>query len=486
MALAGITLFQFFVFPGHSWLTARSNGPDTTVYVPMIERVAAPGFLSRDLVATHPTLANTAYDEATLFVAKAGKLSFKRSLEIQQLLFRFAAVLGVFLLARAARLNRLHSLLVAAAANFGAWVAGAGVAVVDPDPAPYTFAFALVLLAAGLLSTERPLLAGLAGGISLLYDFRLAVPFWLLVIAASGTSAPWKRMMRASLPVLAVFGLLLANLAQLQPGITEPQFLWGKVPVAIAAIQQFRSPQLLVRSWGWASLGASFVVCCCCVWGTVRIRSHLTEPGRWLFAGLPLLGVLTVLLTVFFAQDVRWYAIAEIQPGILLLFPFAFCSISCAIAFFRREMRRMEAAALLVVVTALPFTLPKQAHDRNVAALAHWALASTWGGSMFLFPDAGCAADPAVFRAESQRAVWVDWNSGKLVNTSDSFADEWYRRWQDTMSGPYSTARLAGLLSLPIDYYVLQRGHEVKGVTPVFTDSQFVVYEANSLRAALH
>src|SRR4051794_41063404 len=41
--LAAITLFQFFVFPGHSWLAAQTDVPDTKVYVPMIERLGSPG-----------------------------------------------------------------------------------------------------------------------------------------------------------------------------------------------------------------------------------------------------------------------------------------------------------------------------------------------------------------------------------------------------------------------------------------------------------
>ena len=37
------------------------------IYLPMLERVDAPGLLSRDLVAANPTLSLTAYDEATVF-----------------------------------------------------------------------------------------------------------------------------------------------------------------------------------------------------------------------------------------------------------------------------------------------------------------------------------------------------------------------------------------------------------------------------------
>ena len=85
---------------------------------------------------------------------------------------------------------------------------------------------------------------------------------------------------------------------------------------------------------------------------------------------------------------------------------------------------------------------------------------------MFLFPDAGRERYPGVFRARSRRAVWVDWETGKQMDFFDTFADEWSRRWRDSMEGAYSEPRLQRLLSLPIDYYVLKRIHAMKEATP--------------------
>jgi hypothetical protein len=484
--LAAITLFQFLVFPGHSWLTAQTSVPDTKLYVPMIERLGAPGLLSRDLVATHPTVAYTVYDEAALFVRKVLHVDFRRSLAIQQFAFRFAAVTGVFLLARAARLSRAFSLATALLANFGSWVPGVGVALSDPDPAPYAFALCAVILAAGLLATSRPLSAGLAGGIALLYDLRIAAPFWIVVILAAIINLPSRRLMRASLPVFVIFMLLLGNLAQLQPGVTEPQMVWGRIPAAIAMIRRFRSPELWIRSWHWPALAASLLVAGFCAGSVLRLWRRLDEPARWMFVGLPLGGFLSLPLSFLLLDWMRSEAIPLLQPAVLLLLPLAFCAIGCAIAGLHalNERRWREMALLLAVVALLPLISPARQKGRDMDSVSTWALANTWGGSMFLFPDAGRASDPAVFRAKSKRAVWVDWDTGKLANASESFADEWFRRWQDTMAGEYSTGRLARLLSLPIDYYVLQRDHVLTGVGPVFTDGQFVVYDANDLRKA--
>jgi hypothetical protein len=485
--LAAITLFHFFVFPGHSWLAAQTDVPDTKLYLPMIERLASPGFLSRDLVATHPTVAYTVYDEATLFVRKLLRTDFRRSLAVQQLAFRFAAVTGVFLLARAARLNRPLSLVAALLANFGSWVPGVGVALSDPDPAPYAFALCAVLLGAGFLASGRPLSAGFAAGIGLLYDLRIAAPFWIIVILAAIISRSSRRLMRASFPVFIVFVLLLGNIAQLQPGVTEPQMLWGRIPPAIAMIRRFRSPQLWIGSWHWPAFAACFLVAGFCAWGVLRLWPRLDEAARWMFAGLPLAGFLSFPLSFVLLDLMRAEAIPLLQPAVLLLLPLAFCAIACTVAGLHslRERRWREVALLFAVVALLPLISPARPQQRDTGNLSNWALANTWGASMFLFPDAGRASDPAVFRAQSKRAVWVDWDTGKLADASESFADEWFRRWQDTMAGDYSTSRLARLLSLPIDYYVLQRSHAVPGVRPVFMDNQYVVYDANDLKTAL-
>jgi hypothetical protein len=285
--------------------------------------------------------------------------------------------------------------------------------------------------------------------------------------------------------VLAVFVLLLANLAQLQPGVAEPRNLWGKIPPAIASIQRFRSPELWVGSWHRWEPAWCLLIAGCCAWGTARVWPRLREPAHWMFAGLPLAGLASVPLSLVLLDGARWYLMPQFQPAIWLLFPAAFCAIACAIACVCtvREGKGWTAAGLFLIVALLPFSMPHRSTGRDVNNVANWAFANTWGGSMFLFPDAGRAVDPAVFRAESRRAVWVDWETGKLANVSDSFADEWYRRWQDTMAGDYSTSRLQSFLSLPIDYYVLQRKHAVTGVRPVFADGEFVVYDANDLRS---
>src|SRR2546429_2571943 len=94
LALAAIGWLEFEIFPGHTYLHSA-----TQIYLPMLERIASPGYLSRDLVATNPNLSYTIYDEVTLFLHRQAHLNFETALLAQHFIFRLAALTGVFLLA---------------------------------------------------------------------------------------------------------------------------------------------------------------------------------------------------------------------------------------------------------------------------------------------------------------------------------------------------------------------------------------------------
>jgi len=75
LAIFATVWLEFSVFPGHSYLEG-----DTQIYLPVLERIDAPGLLSRDLVATSGNLSLTAYDEATLLLHEAGRQPLRRAL----------------------------------------------------------------------------------------------------------------------------------------------------------------------------------------------------------------------------------------------------------------------------------------------------------------------------------------------------------------------------------------------------------------------
>jgi hypothetical protein len=541
LAIFAAAWLEFTVFPGHSYLEG-----DTQLYLPMLERMDAPGLLSRDMVATNPTLSLTAYDEATLLLHEAGRQPFHRALLAQQLVFRVAALFGIFLLARATGLSHLFAFTVTAIVNLGATVAGPAVFLTDREPLPGPFAFALVLLAMGLLSRDLPLLAAVAGGLAFLYDPMLAGPFWCVLLLAFWFDRGMRVLVRPMLPVFLVFVLLLANLAQLQPGTAAEPFL-THISASLALFQQRYAPHLYVGLWPSGELLQIFALTVFGLWAAVRCHSILSGCFRWLVFGTGLCGLLSIPFSYVLTDESRLLWTARLQPTRTLLFTAAACALLFGLAGMHAilqrfpwealgwflllfmlsvshglfdlrltETNRLSAFALALALAALltglllrfatgtarfvtlaaPLSaavalafLPglrsqSELNHYVLGDLAKWADASTWGSSIFLFPDAGRATYPSVFRAQSRHALWVDWKSAQGVIYSDSWAASWQERWRNTMQDGFSTTKLESLLPLPIDYYVLRRENQLIGARLAFSNRDFVVYDAEDLRNA--
>ena len=446
----------------------------------MLEHLASPGLLSRDLVATHPNFTYTIYDEAALFLSHAQNLDLRKALLLQQILFRAAAVLGVFLLARSIKLGVTSSLAVAAAVNFVGTMPGPDVAVTELEAAPNSFAFGLVLLAIGLFANEKPLLAGLMGGLALVYDARVAAPFWIIALAAFFFDRRARPVVKASLTVLVVFALLLANLAQLQPAVGDTRSLLDRIPGPIATVQQLRTPDVWISLWPVWQILLYVVVAAFAFWAYWLLASEIPVMACWFCGGLPVIGLISLPASRILEHE-RLYALPQIQPPRALLFTVAmscFLAIDAAVK-FRRARPLLAVAALFI---GLSWHRPVLDDNRPLEEVAEWASANTWGGSMFLFPDAGRGFAPGMFRAEARRAVWVDWGTGTQSDYFDTFADEWWRRWRDTMQPAFTPSRLENLLSLPIDYYVLKPSNRISDVKPAFENAGYLVYDAHDLK----
>ncbi|HEY7304427.1 MAG TPA: hypothetical protein VH601_09950 [Bryobacteraceae bacterium] len=485
LAFSAITCVEFQVFPSHTYLEGS-----TQLYVPMLERLDAPGFLSRDLVATHPNLSYTAYDEATLFLHDLGHLDFRTALLVQQVLFRAAAVIGVYLLVCAAGFSTWWALAIAAIVNLGAFLPGVGLRLVDPEPVPATFAFGLSVLSMGCLARGWPLLCGLAGGLALIYDPALAAVLWITALTAFFADQRLRKVIRPALTILVVLALLLGNLAQLQPGGMDSETLFGRIPQQVAAILKNRTRAAWVPLWAGHEIWFYLAILICGLWAAARIWPSLNRQARWFFWLPSLLGVLTVPVSAFLLARFGWWLIPQIQPARSLLFTVEFSLIACGIAGIQAFQLRNRAESFawfsfvlaVIVITHLAAPRAPRIPDREaVTDLARWAEASTWGSSMFLFPDAGRDLYPGVFRAESRRALWVDWESGAQCRYSGSLARTWKERWERELEGQFSVGRLQASLPLPIDYYVLKASNRLAGVRPAYANSDFVVYDSRDL-----
>lgn len=543
LAIFAAAWLEFTVFPGHSYLEG-----DTQLYVPVLERMAAPGLLSRDLVATNGALSLTAYDEATLLLHEGARQPIRRALLAQEFVCRLAALLGVFLLARATGLGHLFSFVIAAIINLGACLAGPAVFLTDREPLPGPFAFSLLLLAMGLLAQEVPLLAGIAAGVAFLYDPVLAAPFWCVLIVAFAFDAGIRKLIRPMLPILLIFILLLANLAQLQPG-TAAQPLLSRLPIDLVAFQSLYTPQLYVSSWPAGEVSQILALFVFGIWAAARCWSLLSACFRWLVLGTGLCGVLSIPVSYLLVDQGHFAWAARAQPSRALLFSAAASALLFGLAGMRAILHRspMESFAWFFLLFTLPLShgvfdclrLTNAIHaiqfalaltlaafltglllwlaasgsmrfliavipfaaavalsqtpglraepipmHASLTQLAAWADSSTWGSSVFLFPDAGYSAYPSVFRAQSRHGLWVDWNTRRGVAFSEPAAARWQERWRGSLQNGFSIASLEKSLPLPIDYYVLATRNQLVGARHAFMNRDFVVYDAEDLRNA--
>lgn len=541
LGIAVFTWLGFRSFPGHTYLQSG-----TQIYVPMLERIADRGFLARDIVATRPHIAFTAYDEITLTLHKALHVDIEHALIGQQLLLRAAAMFGVYLLATSVGIPAAFGLLIAAFLNLGVYLAGPAIRLVAYEPVPLAFAFGLILLALGLLAQRLPLLAGFAAGLAFLYHPPISIPFWGIAFLAMAFGRDARKRWKPMPLVFCIACLLLANLAQLQPDMTDSSNLFGTLSKRVMALQHFRTKWSWVSLWAPADMWHYAAICVLGLWATSRIWPEIRREMRVFFICLPLWGIATVPVSYLMLEQLHLAITPQFQPTQALLYTVAIAMIASGVAAVKAAQKRRIAEAIgwFLVVMALPvnarifdlfllrnslawrqfavwvalaviaglaatflnrnwlraisllvpaaavFALPGLARVSTppkldmsqIIDLAQWARKTTWGSAMFLFPDAGRSTFPGAFRALSERAVYVDWQSGVHMTYYESFANDWYPRYEATMDGRFTVVRLENMLALPIDYYVLHRNHALADVKPVFENRKYVVYDAQDLR----
>src|SRR3954468_21834698 len=166
--LVAITLLEFHFFPGHSYLRSSSQ-----IFVAMIERLAAPAFLSRDFVATPPHLVFTAFDEITLLLHRVSHQDFQSVVAWQQLAF----------------------------------------------------------------------------GSAVLYQPSTAALLWAAIALTFILNRQLRPLLRPMLTILFVFVLLLANLAQLQPGVVDTGAFFRQISFPWMRILRERTPEVMISTW---------------------------------------------------------------------------------------------------------------------------------------------------------------------------------------------------------------------------------------------
>ena len=512
--LAVLTLLGFLVFPGHTYLQS-----DTQIYVPMMEHIADPSAFPRDLVATKPHLSYTIYDDVAIGLRRW--IPFEASLTVQQILYRAMQLLGIYLLASALPLSPLAALAVTAVAGLGATITGPAVLLMEYEPVPRGYAIGLIFLAIGVAAQSHPVLASVAASLGFLYHAPTTFPFWVCFLPI----VLWKRQWNALIP-LTVAGAIILLAAHFQAGVVEQQHFFFRIDPEFEKLQRMRASYNWVSVWFGAMMKQYVFFWLASLLAYWRLKPQWDRLTDLSFAvGLPLIGILSVPLSYLLLERLKWGLIPQYQPARGLLFVTAFALILGAAAAVRatEKKNRVEALLWFTLVLAMPmrgniqdlelrqwllagglalvcalvppklllipimaayFLIPSIGQIKNypqletaeLAQLEHFAKQQTPPGAMFVFPDAGRALYPGVFRVRAKRSVYVDWKSGGQVNYYRSLADDWWARWQEFDELQDRSPDLRRLNSDGIDYVVMTSGNPLSGKQPIFHNGRFLVY----------
>jgi uncharacterized membrane protein len=528
-AILGLTLLNFFQFPGHTWLQQ-----DTQIYAPILEHLWDPSVLQNDIVARHPHVAFTLYDEIALALRRVTGFDFQYVLQAQQLLFRALGLWGAYLIAEALGLSDLLALLVTGVYSLGAFINGPAVLVFEYEPTPRAFAVPLLFLAIGLIVRKRFVGAGVAGSAAFLMHPPTAVPFWIVYLALA--LRPPDRRKTTALWLLAAAALVLFESSRLQSAGAAAAPLFATLDLHQEELQRMRASYNWISMWWQQRIVHYAILYAVTLIGSWRLWKSTPRELRFFFVGLPLIGMVSLPASYLLLERLHWSLIPEFQPTRALLFVTSFAmflgaAAACqavaakryleavtllALAFLPptntlifwpswnrvavivglslatvAAIRMIQAnsrwakpaalAAILAPIVLIP-TWGKvenypALHTRELTQLAAWARNATPTGSVFLFADAGQDLAPGIFRAEALRAIYVDWKSGGQVNFFRDLGEEWWARWQKTMAKPFDANDLARYRGLGIDHIVVSPRNRLKKVTPEFQNARFLVYK---------
>lgn len=406
LALAGLALLGFFSFPGHTFLFS-----DTLIYVPILEHLRNPGVLARDMVAVHPHVSFTVYDEVTIGLTPlAGSL--RNALAVQQLAFRWVGLLGVYLIAAALGLSRRMAILAAATFALGATILGPTVLTFEYEPIPRGFAAPCILAAIGLACSGRHLAAGIAGSVAFLYHPPTVFTYWAVSFALTLWPARADTMARRirSLGPLIAASLLLFVLSRHQQGIAEPQTLFGLLDAAQEKLQRFRSPYLYVSIWLPLYYPHYLVTAAIWLGAFLRLRKSMSQEASFFAFGMPALGLLSVHASYLLLEKWKLAFVPQFQPTRALLFLTVFAALLAAVAGLKAASsgRALEALLWLLAVYAIPLSpmvtdlvWPARGKSLDFGRLAVQALlaALAWAAARF----------------QSRRWAAVPWAAAVLV-----------------------------------------------------------------------
>ncbi len=321
----------------------------------ILQHLDDPSVLARDLMATHPHVKWTVYDEIARALHASTGLGYHAILDGQLLLFRFLGLAGVFLLAAAAGLNRLGAIFVAFLFGLGAVIGGPEILTLEYEPVPRAFAFLLIVAALGYASFDEWTVSAVLAGLALLYHPPTSAPYWLAVLVYAAVSLRLKAVRAVPLAFLGASIVLLLS-AALQAGEHEAQALFSRIPADLISAMRYRAAYIWVDLWSaeWLRQYVLLALFAAAAW--FRLRRHMTKELAVLSASLTLYGLASIALSWLTLNLLGWSMMSQFQPAraVILVTLFAVVLGGAAAWTAARRGAWLEGFAWLLPVIAVP------------------------------------------------------------------------------------------------------------------------------------
>lgn len=349
VALGAFTLLTYFQFPGHTWLQQ-----DSQIYVALLEHLDNPSTLARDLVAVHPHVKWTALDEIARTLHAVTGLSYPVIFGVQMLLFRFLGLVGIFLLAGSAGLNRTGATFVSFLFGLGLFVGGPEILTIEYEAVPRGFALLLILAALGYGAYRRWKISVAFAAVALLYHPPTSAPYWLAVVVYALALQRPKALWDALVAFSSACAILLA-LAATQAGEHESQPLFSVIPSGLIPLLRDRGWYVWVDLWKPAWMWQHLLLGLFAIGAWLRLRREITKELSALSATLILYGMLSVPLSWLFLNYMHWSMMPQFQPARAVVFICIFAvTLGGAAAWsVARRGKWLESAAWLLPLFAI-------------------------------------------------------------------------------------------------------------------------------------
>jgi hypothetical protein len=376
LGLLLLTLLSYFQYPGHIYLES-----DTQIYIPMLERFENRALFERDPMVVRSHTAFTLYDELVLGLHRLTGLSFEATLGLLHVVARLSLLAGIFLIARGMGLSEALALACAGVYALGGTVRGPSVLLMEYEPVPRAFSLGPMALGVGLAGERRYLAAGIAGAAAFLVHPTTSAPFWILyaLLLFVPDELPEMKARLWGLAPLAVAAIVLNVAATLQPGVTEPQALLGRVDEAWEKLLRLRASYVFVDLWPpiyfW-EYATMLAATAAAYW---RLRRYVLPTLRFFLAGLSLLGVASLPLSYLLLEKLKWAAVPQIQPLRTILFLEMFTLLLALVLAFELACleKRLLAAAWWAALALAAGIDPRLLFVLTAPALA-WLSRSRW------------------------------------------------------------------------------------------------------------